>query len=173
MTRQAPPGESGGRSITKACLCFTGSCRCGCACRPAPENRHLWNIPGKVRKSLVLGTSYSVFNRGGCQLMQCPLWVRSGPLTHPPDTSAFRGEADGNQRPPERPLIATSGHSTANKPTRKQPPRRTAVERANIDRLLCSCALPSPAHQSQPGEGREEQRERSGKGDGRRCCKYP
>ncbi len=32
-----------------------------------------------VRKSLVFGTSYLVFNRGGFQLVRCPLWVISGP----------------------------------------------------------------------------------------------
>ena len=36
-------------------------------------------------------------------------------------------------------------------------------------------AIPSspPADEAQPGEGREEQGQRGGEGDGRGCCKYP
>ncbi len=36
-----------------------------------------------VRKSLVFSTSRPVFNRGGFQLVRCPLWVRTGRSVDP------------------------------------------------------------------------------------------
>ncbi len=47
-----------------------------------------------VRKSLVFGTSYPVFNRGGIPLVRCPLWVISRRFAAPFRMSAFGGKAD-------------------------------------------------------------------------------
>ncbi len=75
-----------------------------------PDTPTRWNPT--VRKSLVFGTSYPVFNRGGFQVVRCPLRVTSRHTATTFPTSAFGGEADGNQRPSERPLIARSGPSS-------------------------------------------------------------
>ncbi len=49
-----------------------------------------------VRKSPIFGTSYPVFNRGGFQLVRCPLWVISRPFSTAVRMSAFGGKADVN-----------------------------------------------------------------------------
>ena len=75
-----------------------------------PPARRFQSPATRVRKSLVFGTSNPVFNRGGFQLVRCPLWVTSRRKAAPILMSALRGEADGDQRPSERPLLAISGH---------------------------------------------------------------
>ncbi len=59
--------------------------------------------------SLVFGTSYPVFNRGGFQLVRCPLWVTSRRTAVPSIMSAFGGKADVNHSQPLGPLLAISG----------------------------------------------------------------
>ena len=69
-----------------------------------------------ARKSPIFGTSYPVFNRGGFQLVRCPLWVKSGHFSYPSVMSAFGGKADVNHQTPECPLIAISGRSDSTWP---------------------------------------------------------
>ncbi len=64
MRREA--GEDG----TGETIRFGDSAEC------IPDTPARWSPT--VRKSPVFGTSYPVFNRGGFQLVRCPLWVISG-----------------------------------------------------------------------------------------------
>ncbi len=78
--------------------------------------------------------------------------------------SAFGGKADVNHCVGECPLLAISGHWWANENGGSgEPPLHGKSRRGGELRARLS---PPPAHQAQPGEGREEQRQRGGEGDG-------